>query len=57
LRSSIRELKEVSLNRKNAIAILVIALILAVGSAALYRLDTGDGGRTSRADSARMASD
>lgn len=41
----------------NAVAILVIALVLAVGSAALYRLDTGEGGRTSRADSARMASD
>ncbi|MBH5367624.1 hypothetical protein [Bradyrhizobium glycinis] len=45
------------MSRMNAIAILVIALVLAVGSAALYRLDTGDGGRTSRVDSARTASD
>lgn len=51
------ELKEAPLSRMNAIAILVIALVLAVGSAALYRLDTGEGGRTTRADSARTASD
>ena len=57
LRSSNRELREASLSRNNAIAMLVIALILDAGSAALYRLDTGDGGRTIRADSARVASD
>ncbi|MFK4509223.1 hypothetical protein LPJ38_16590 [Bradyrhizobium daqingense] len=51
------EFTEVPLSRMNAIAILVVAIVLAVGSAALYRLDTSDGGRTSRADSARIASD
>ncbi|WP_257721959.1 hypothetical protein [Bradyrhizobium sp. CCGE-LA001] len=44
------------MSRMNVIAVLVIALVLA-GAAALYRLDNSDGGRTSRADSARIASD
>ncbi|MGY4435388.1 hypothetical protein ACVWWO_007865 [Bradyrhizobium sp. F1.13.1] len=50
-------MKEAALRRTNAIAILIIVLILAGGAAALYRLDTGEGTRTSRADSARTASD
>ncbi|QQO20795.1 hypothetical protein JJB98_13185 [Bradyrhizobium diazoefficiens] len=45
------------MSRTNAIAILVIVLVLAGGAAALYRLDTGEGTRTSQADSTRTASD
>jgi len=50
-------LKEGPLSRMNTIAILVIALVPTVGAAALYRVDSGEGGCTSRADTARMASD
>ncbi|WP_314949304.1 hypothetical protein [Bradyrhizobium cosmicum] len=45
------------MSRTNAIAIIVIVLVLAGGAAALYRLDDGQGSRTSQADSARTASD
>ncbi|WP_156947029.1 hypothetical protein [Bradyrhizobium sp. WSM3983] len=41
----------------NIIAISVIVLVLAGGAAALYRLDTGEGARTSQDVSARTASD
>lgn len=42
---------------KNAIAIVVIVLVLAGGAMALYRLDTGQGTRTSQSISAKTASD
>ena len=45
------------MSRQNAIAILVIVLVLAGGAMALYRLDTGDGTRTSQSVSAGTASD
>jgi len=51
------QLKEAALSRANVIAILVIVLVLAGGAVALHRLDNGQGTRTSRADSARTASD
>lgn len=49
--------KEALVSRMNIIAIIVIVLVLTGGAAALYRLDTGDGTRTSQAISARTASD
>ncbi|MCP3391387.1 hypothetical protein NLM27_21610 [Bradyrhizobium sp. CCGB12] len=51
------EPEEAPLSRTNAIAIPVIVLVLVSGAAALYRLDTGEGSRSSRADSARTALD
>ncbi|MCK1390940.1 hypothetical protein [Bradyrhizobium sp. 1] len=45
------------MSRTNILAILVIPLVLAGGAAALYRLDTGQGTRTSRTISAKTASD
>ncbi|QIO35536.1 hypothetical protein [Bradyrhizobium sp. 1(2017)] len=45
------------MSRMNTIAILVIALVPTVGAAALYRVDSGQGGRASQADTARKASD
>lgn len=50
-------LQEASVSTKNVIAIVVIVLVLAGGATALYRLDTGEGTRTSRDVSARTASD
>ena len=41
----------------NVIAIVVIVVVLAGGAAALYRLDTGEGARTSPSVSAKAASD
>jgi hypothetical protein len=41
----------------NIIAAGVIALVILGGGAALYRLDTGQGDRTSPSVSARTASD
>jgi hypothetical protein len=45
------------LRSKNAIAIVVIILVLAGGAMALYRLDTGEGTRTSQSVAAKTASD
>lgn len=45
------------MSTKNVIAIVAIVLVLVGGAAALYRLDTGEGTRTSRDVSARTASD
>lgn len=45
------------MSKRDIIAILVIALVLAGGAVAPYRLDTGEGTRTSQAISARTASD
>lgn len=45
------------LSSKNAIAIVVIVLVLAGGAMALYRLDTGQGTRTSPSIAAKTASD
>ncbi|WFU70550.1 hypothetical protein [Bradyrhizobium sp. CB2312] len=42
---------------KNVIAILVIVCVLAGGATALYRLDNGEGTRTSHDISAKTASD
>lgn len=39
------------------IAIVVIVVVLAGGAVALYRLDTGEGTRTSQSVSAKTASD
>ena len=41
----------------NILATIVIVLILVAGGAALYKLDTGQGNRTSQTVSARSASD
>ena len=49
--------KEGSMSRTNVIAIVVIVVVLAGGAAALYRLDTGEGARTSQSVSAKAASD
>lgn len=45
------------LSSKNVIAIVVIVLVLAGGAVALYRLDTGQGTRTSQSIAAKTASD
>ncbi|MBK3664739.1 hypothetical protein JJE66_26370 [Bradyrhizobium diazoefficiens] len=45
------------MSSKNAIAIVVIVLVLAGGAMALYRLDTGQGTRTSPSIAAKTASD
>jgi len=45
------------MSRTNVIAIVVIVVVLAGGAAALYRLDTGEGARTSQSVSAKAASD
>lgn len=45
------------MSTKNVIAILVIVLVLAGGATALFRLDTGEGTRTSRDIAAKTASD
>lgn len=45
------------LSSKNAIAIVVIVLVLAGGAVALYRLDTGESARTSQSIAAKTASD
>jgi len=45
------------MSKANAIALIVVILVLCGGAAALYRLDTGRGDRTSGSVSARSASD
>ena len=45
------------MNSKNVVAIIVIAVVLVGGGAALYKLDTGQGDRTSGTVSAKSASD
>ncbi|QQO36325.1 hypothetical protein JJC00_12540 [Bradyrhizobium diazoefficiens] len=45
------------MSSKNAIAIVIIVLVLAGGAMALYRLDTGEGTRTSQSVAAKTASD
>lgn len=45
------------MSSKNAIAIVIIVLVLAGGAMALYRLDTGEGARTSQSIAAKTASD
>lgn len=45
------------MSSKNAIAIVVIVLVLAGDAVALYRLDTGQGTRTSQSIAAKTASD
>lgn len=52
-----RTAEDDALNSKNAIAIVVIVLVLAGGAVALYRLDTGEGARTSQSIAAKTASD
>lgn len=52
-----RTAEDHSLSSKNAIAIVVIVLVLAGGAMALYRLDTGQGTRTSPSIAAKTASD
>jgi hypothetical protein len=42
---------------KNVVAVIVIAVVLIGGGAALYKLDTGRGDRTSGAVSTKSASD
>jgi len=45
------------MSNANILATIVIILILVAGGAALYKLDTGQGNRTSQTVSARSASD
>jgi hypothetical protein len=45
------------MSSKNILAAIVIVLVLVGGGAALYKLDTGQGNRTSQTVSAKSASD
>jgi hypothetical protein len=45
------------MNGKNIIAIVVIVVVLVGGGAALYRLDNGQGNRTSQTVANKAASD
>ena len=45
------------MSTKNIIAVIIIAVVLVGGGAAIYKLDDGQGNRSSNAVSARSASD
>jgi hypothetical protein len=45
------------MSTKNIVAIVIIAVVLVGGGAAIYKLDNGLGDRTSQTVSARSASD
>jgi hypothetical protein len=45
------------MSSKNIIALIVIVVVLVGGGAALYKLDTGQGDRSSGTISAKSASD
>jgi len=45
------------MSTKNIVAVIIIAVVLVGGGAAIYKLDNGQGNRTSQAVSARSASD